>query len=301
MPQNRHFDLNLLRVFISVCQLGSFTKAAEALDLTQSSVSNAINRLKTQLGEELFIRVGRGIQPTNFAQQLLMQLETSILNIDTVLQQNAAFDPATSSRTFNVYAMDSIIHIIQPKVKERLKDCNISIVFRELSGQVTPPINELLTETVDLLLDVEEPIGGSFYCERVTRTSLSCVVSQDHPRISNRISREQYFNEKHAYLNMRRLNLALVDYFTDEILPRRKMYSEHGSIMSMLTTISESDAIGIAPTDYAQQYAPLLKLQTLPLPLACKPIDTYMIHTKKLNNNPANKWLRDTLKTLFQH
>jgi len=299
MPQNRHFDLNLLRVFISVCQLGSFTKAAEALGLTQSSVSNAINRLKTQLGEELFIRVGRGIQPTNFALQLLMQLETSILNIDTVLQQNAEFDPCASSRTFNVYAMDSIIHIIQPKVIELLKDSKISIIFRELSGQVTLPTDELLTETADLVFDVSMPAGASFKCENVAEKSLSCVVSNNHPRIQRHISREQYFTEKHAFLNMRRINLALVDYFTDEILPRRNMYSEHGSIMSMLTTISVSDAIGIAPTDYAQQYAALLNLQVLPMPLACKPITIYMIHTNKLNNNPANKWLRETLKSLF--
>lgn len=299
MPQNRHFDLNLLRVFISVCQQGSFTKAAEVLDLTQSSVSNAINRLKTQLGEELFIRVGRGIQPTHFAQQLLMQLETSILNIDSVLQQNAVFNPAISSRTFNVYAMDSIIHIIQSKATERLKDSNINIVFRELSGQITLPTDELLTEAADLIFDVSIPAGATFMCENVAQNSLSCIVSKRHPRIQQRISREQYFAEKHTYLNMRRINLALIDYFADEILPRRKMYSEHGSIMSMLTTISVSEAIGIAPTNYAEQYASLLGLQILPVPLACKPIDIYMVHTKKLHNNPANKWLRDTLRDLF--
>ncbi|XDF79808.1 LysR family transcriptional regulator [Aliivibrio fischeri] len=46
MSKQKDFDMNLLRVFVSVCQTGSFTKASEELDLTQSSVSNAIRRLK---------------------------------------------------------------------------------------------------------------------------------------------------------------------------------------------------------------------------------------------------------------
>lgn len=299
MPQNRHFDLNLLRVFVSVCQLKSITKAAESLDLTQSSVSNAIIRLKKNLGEELFIRVGRGIQPTGYALQLLEQLEGSMLNIDSVLQGGDQFDPEINQRIFNVYAMDSVIHLLQPKVDKLLKDSAVDIVFRELSGQGDLCFEDLLTDKIDLLIDVTAPTEGAFMTEKVTEASLSCIARKAHPRIQGTITREEYFAEKHAFLNMRRVNLALVDYFTDEVLPRRKMYSEHGSIMSMLTTIANSDAIGIAPTGYTQQYANLLDLQVLDLPIQSKRIDIFMVSAKKLAKNSANTWLRDTLREIF--
>lgn len=70
MSKQKDFDMNLLRVFVSVCQTGSFTKAAEELELTQSSVSNAIRRLKSALGNELFIRSGRGIEVTAYGENL---------------------------------------------------------------------------------------------------------------------------------------------------------------------------------------------------------------------------------------
>ena len=299
MPQNRHFDLNLLRVFIAVCQLKSFTKAAAALDLTQSSVSNAINRLKIQLGEELFIRVGRGIQPTSYALQLLIQLESSMLNIDAVLQSSAQFDPQHSQRTFYVYSLDAIIHMLQPKVDALLKDAQVNIVFREFSGDVTSASEDIRNEKVDLLLDICQLNENALTCEKVNQEHLSCIASVAHPRIQGEISRSAFFLEKHAFLNLRRFNLALVDFITTEILPPRQMYSEHASIMSMLTTIAGSDAIGTAPTSYVRRYQSLLGLQILPLPLATKPIDVFMVSATKLNDNSANRWLRDTLRQLF--
>ncbi|MCT8987155.1 LysR family transcriptional regulator [Shewanella phaeophyticola] len=81
-------DLNLLRVFCTVCQYSSITLASEQLGLTQSSVSNAINRLKVALECELFIRVGRGIEPTatglhifNSIQPMLDSMEQTLMGI----------------------------------------------------------------------------------------------------------------------------------------------------------------------------------------------------------------------------
>lgn len=82
MPKLKHLDLNLFRVFISVYRTRSFTQSAEELDLTQSSVSNAIGRLKCNLGSELFFREGRQTKATAVADQLFQQLESSITAIE---------------------------------------------------------------------------------------------------------------------------------------------------------------------------------------------------------------------------
>ncbi|MGR6859603.1 LysR family transcriptional regulator [Aliivibrio salmonicida] len=100
MPKQKDFDMNLLRVFVSVCQTGSFTKAAEELDLTQSSVSNAIRRLKTSLGSELFVRSGRGIEMTNYGENLFKQVEPSVMALTCVVDEGEGFDPHTSKRSF---------------------------------------------------------------------------------------------------------------------------------------------------------------------------------------------------------
>jgi len=56
--------LEQLRVFIAVAERQHVTRAAEALNLTQSAVSAAVAALETRHGTKLFHRIGRGIELT---------------------------------------------------------------------------------------------------------------------------------------------------------------------------------------------------------------------------------------------
>lgn len=61
----RGVDLNLLTVFDAVMQEQNITRAAHNLGMSQPAVSNAVARLKVMFNDELFMRQGRGIQPTS--------------------------------------------------------------------------------------------------------------------------------------------------------------------------------------------------------------------------------------------
>ncbi len=61
-PRKILVPTELLESFIAVCELGSFTKAAEALSLTQPAISAQIKRLQQLVGGELFTKDSRGIQ-----------------------------------------------------------------------------------------------------------------------------------------------------------------------------------------------------------------------------------------------
>src|SRR5699024_8141557 len=56
--------LQTLRAYESACRLGSFTRAAEELNVTQSAVSRQIRYLEARLGMPLFIRLDRGVRTT---------------------------------------------------------------------------------------------------------------------------------------------------------------------------------------------------------------------------------------------
>jgi DNA-binding transcriptional LysR family regulator len=57
-------DIHRLVVFCKVVDLQSFTRAAEAVNLTQPTVSEHIRALEASLGEKLVDRLGREILPT---------------------------------------------------------------------------------------------------------------------------------------------------------------------------------------------------------------------------------------------
>lgn len=64
-------DLNALRAFVAISHYGSFSRAAERLNITQPAVSKRMRNLEEQLDTVLFDRVGRSIHLTDAGQALL--------------------------------------------------------------------------------------------------------------------------------------------------------------------------------------------------------------------------------------
>ena len=64
-------DLRRLEIFVKVAELGSFSRAAEALFLTQPTVSEHVRGLEDELGVQLLDRLGRGTTPTRAGTLLL--------------------------------------------------------------------------------------------------------------------------------------------------------------------------------------------------------------------------------------
>ncbi|MGV6826677.1 MAG: LysR family transcriptional regulator [bacterium] len=66
----RHATLRQLQVFEAIFRLGSFTRAAEELFLTQPTVSMQIKKLTDAMGLPLFEHVGRNVEPTDAGREL---------------------------------------------------------------------------------------------------------------------------------------------------------------------------------------------------------------------------------------
>ncbi|WP_028774516.1 LysR family transcriptional regulator [Shewanella waksmanii] len=295
MPQLKQFDLNLLRVFTVVCRTGSFSRAAEELSLTQSSVSNAIARLKSRVGEALFVREGRGVRPTAAALNLYHHLQQPLDDIEQIVAGFEAFDAHSSERVFKVYANDTVIELLQASVEQHLKGTRLSVVFKETPIQEQSFLMDIQTEKVDLAIDISKPLELGFSSQAFMQERIVCVASKQHPRIRGSLSYEQYFDEKHIVFNLRRFNLKVLDMLTPSVMPQRKIYSEQSSLLSMIATASKSEALAIVTESYAKEYAGVFNLQVLQPPFDIRPLDIQMIWANRLSQNPANLWLRNML------
>lgn len=141
MSGTRNLEIKLLRTFMAVVDCGGFTRAAERLHMTQSSVSNQIKRLEEYLESRLLERDGKGAALTE------------------------------SGRSFQAYARrlvalndEALTHIVSHEVSGRV---NLGIIeelagagFARLLGQFNQRHPEITLEfVVDLsrcLLDTLE-------------------------------------------------------------------------------------------------------------------------------------------------
>jgi LysR family nitrogen assimilation transcriptional regulator len=70
-PYKQSMDLKQLAYFVRVAELGSFTRAALALDIAQPALSRQVRLLEVELRQTLLIRNGRGATPTEAGKLLL--------------------------------------------------------------------------------------------------------------------------------------------------------------------------------------------------------------------------------------
>nr|WP_242042106.1 LysR family transcriptional regulator [Leptolyngbya sp. FACHB-541] len=114
-PKNS-FTLTQLRILIAIATYGSFSEAALQLEMSQSSVSNAIATLETELGVILFGRGRQGASLTPVGEQVLayakqmMQLREEIyktVNLAKTLQSGQV--RITSFRSITTHVLSGVI------------------------------------------------------------------------------------------------------------------------------------------------------------------------------------------------
>ena len=74
-------DLNLLKIFLAIYEKKSVSAASVQVGLAQSSVSNALSRLRSEFGDALFIREHRGMSPTSFADAIYPDIKGAVENL----------------------------------------------------------------------------------------------------------------------------------------------------------------------------------------------------------------------------
>jgi LysR family glycine cleavage system transcriptional activator len=96
MSRSRLPPLNAIKAFEAAARLGSFTRAAEELNVTHGAVSRQIRLLEDWLGRRLFVRTSRNAVPTRAGTDLLAEAGPALDRLAAVSLrvQNRAPTPA---------------------------------------------------------------------------------------------------------------------------------------------------------------------------------------------------------------
>lgn len=84
--------------FLAVARAGSFTKAAQALDVSVPHVSRQVRRLEAKLGIVLFHRTTRAVTLTSVGQRLFRDCESIATHLDQAFNTARAADTSLSGR-----------------------------------------------------------------------------------------------------------------------------------------------------------------------------------------------------------
>lgn len=140
-------ELNHLRVLDAVHEHGSVSAAAEALEVSQQAVSLQLKRLRTLLGDPLFVRAGQAMVPTAYA-RLIQPHVRQLLALWHAMPLPAQIPLHAMQRTLSLCATDHAQRIVvEPLLRElraaapgvRVKISNIesaALVRRMQAGEI---------------------------------------------------------------------------------------------------------------------------------------------------------------------
>ncbi len=173
-------DLNLLKVFDAVFEDRNLVLAGRRLHLSQSAVSHALARLRELVGDELFLRTGKGMAPTGRALAMAPALRDALRRIEATLGV-APFSPAQSARRFVIAANDHVTAVVVAPLARALQAAApaVDLVIR-------PSTRLDLAEQIDLgRIDLAIGIFSQVPARLNTRTLLAqgeaILMRKGHP------------------------------------------------------------------------------------------------------------------------
>lgn len=128
-----NISLRQLQAFVTIARLGSFTRAAEELHLTQAGLSLMVKEMEEQFGFRLFDRTTRAVWLTGAGEQFLPVVTRSTNDINNVARQLAR-EEAHSQRSLRVAATTFVCGVILPLVIREISVLHpdITVVVRDV-------------------------------------------------------------------------------------------------------------------------------------------------------------------------
>jgi DNA-binding transcriptional LysR family regulator len=295
----RDLDLNLLIVFDALLRCRSVTRAAAELQMSQPATSFALNRLRSMLGDPLFIRTARGIHPTPHAEHLAGPLTAILERIRADLLQQPTFAPEAAERTLTLNMPDIGELVFLPSILKRLAAVAPKISVRTVNLPVAEIEPSLRAGTVDLALGFFPQLqSASLYQQRLFTHSFVCIVRHDHPSIGDKLTRRQFLDSDHAVVSGGNADDSLDAELRDQGMTRRVVLRvEH--YLALPTILSESNLIFTVPYAIGEGLAKLADIKLVQPPFKAKPRVVKQHWHSRFHHEPANRWMRSIVAELF--
>lgn len=233
--------LDQLRYFQAVCKYGSISRASEYLNISQPSVSNAINKLEKEFGTMLFTRQNKRLTLTKEGMQFLELAGDVLLNADHTLK---VMKQLSDNKILNLGIPPMLGSLILPVLyREFFKDhpdFKIHIIEDDRSGLIRMLENNKINMA---FLPHDRPFDARFKSQPLMELDNVCCVSKNHP-----LSKKAFVNI--ADLKDEPLVLFKNSFFqTERILERFKQGGYTPNILldtAQVSTMQNITASGLA-------------------------------------------------------
>jgi DNA-binding transcriptional LysR family regulator len=285
-------DLNLLVVFDAVMQERNVTRAGQRVGLSQPAMSHALTRLRYMLKDDLFIRSPKGMLPTPRAEQLALPVRSALDGLQHSLEPTQ-FIASETTRRFRI-AVDnySAVVLVGPLVA-RISKIAPKVVLEFRPSGALDILDPLDRGELDSAIGPFREQGERFSRLSLLQDDFVVILRKGHVAAG---SRELSMKEFAALPHLEISSVPFATDFVDQALARRKLTRRiqlRAPFLSAVRILLASDMVMVVRRRVAEELIHYRPLVIRPLPHASPTMETAMIWPRRLDNQPAHRWLRE--------
>ena len=287
----RRIDLNLMKVFQAVMAERNITRAARRLAMTQPAVSNAVRRLRLLFQDELFLKAPGGVAPTDRAKILWAELEGP-MNVIRSVTFPARFDPATSTRAFNVAVTESLSARTVPVIATRFVKQAPAAKLRILPHTNLTSTTALERGELDCAVGMFPHPPPTLQVEGLLSDDYVCAFAATHPRLKPPLSLEDFSTALHILVRQGPSGIGIVDDWLSLKGLSRKVVLTVGSCADALATVATSHLITAVPQRFIATYERRRTVAVSPLPFDSQKLLYKLAWHERTERDAAQIWIR---------
>lgn len=178
----RDLDLTSLRLFVTVCDTGNMSRAAEKANMVASAVSKRLAQLEATVGASLLTRRKHGVVPTPAGETLLEHARSMLLSASRIERDMASHAAGIKGRV-NVLATASVMaESLTDEIAEFLKKPEHQNIQIDLEERISPEVVRGIREgvaSIGICWDAAET--GLLHTRTYRHDHLCVAVPRGHP------------------------------------------------------------------------------------------------------------------------
>ncbi|MFK5978390.1 MAG: LysR family transcriptional regulator [Rhizobiaceae bacterium] len=287
-------DGNMLRLFLAIFDSNSVSVAADQLDLNQSTVSYSLDKMRSYLGDPLFIKDGRGITPTKKAIDIAPKIAELLANLEG-LTSKICYEPTLDSRP--IAMASNVLHLLPQwsALYEKFTEEAPNLPIRMLDLGAFENVDSLLNGAeVDLVFEIRPEKYSNWVnaheihaCDRVCFYDPNCRDPIE--------SVEDYCEARHAVLDFGGDAKSYTDALLEQYSLKRNitLYAPNVDALAKLA-LGTDQIITFNGGVHSSAFQNFAVCET-PIPMGRVYID--MIWHRKDEFSGRNSWIRDIVKS----
>ena len=193
----KDFDLNTLQVLNAVIECKSVTEAANTLNMSPSSVTYAINKIRKITANPIFTRAKHGVSPTTMA----LELNNRFIKAMEIIQEGMKFSSNTlnldveSSITISTYTYLELWFtclLLKDDVMSRIR-----LNFIKHQKNIQTRVSQLRNHEVDLDIGSALPYDPSIISQKIVSSKYKVLASANNSIVGDELTLESWKRCKH--------------------------------------------------------------------------------------------------------